>query len=129
MLLRGGALSHKTSLCPAVLRMAGSAATLVTFVKSSTLLRELAGVDVNAKQVERAAEVLDQEIADCERQCVEPLSQTPVPATLYVGRTEPEFPCATRHRSAARASKKMVRPKLARSNWSPSGVPNRTATA
>ena len=38
--------------------MAGSAATLVTFVKSSTLLRELAGVDVNAKQVERAAEVL-----------------------------------------------------------------------
>ena len=120
MLLRGGALSHKTSLCPAVLRMAGSAATLVTFVKSSTLLRELAGVDVNAKQVERAAEVLDQEIADCERQCVEPLSQTPVPATL---------PCATRHRSAARASKKMVRPKLARSNWSPSGVPNRTATA
>ena len=45
------------------------------------------------------------EIADYERQCVEPLSQTPVPATLYLGRTEPEFPCATRHWSAARASK------------------------
>ena len=113
------------SLSPAVLRMVGSAATLVSFVESSTLLRELAGVEVNAKQVERAAEALGQEIAADERQCLEPLSQTPVPATLYLGRTEPEFPCATRHWSAARARKKMVRPKLARSNWSPSGVPNR----
>jgi len=73
------------SLSPAVLRMVGSAATLVSFVESSTLLRELAGVDVNAKQVERAAEALGQEIAQDERQCVEPLSQTPVPATLYLG--------------------------------------------
>jgi hypothetical protein len=73
------------SLSPAVLRMVGSAATLVSFVESSTLLRELAGVEVNAKQVERAAEALGQEIAKEERQCVEPLSQTPVPATLYLG--------------------------------------------
>jgi hypothetical protein len=73
------------SLSPAVLRMVGSAATLVSFVESSSLLRELAGVDVNAKQVERAAEALGQEIAEDERQCVEPLSETPVPATLYLG--------------------------------------------
>ena len=73
------------SLSPAVLRMVGSAATLVSFVESSTWLRELAGVEVNAKQVERAAEALGQEIAQDERQCVEPLSSTPVPATLYLG--------------------------------------------
>jgi hypothetical protein len=36
--------------------MVGSAATLVSFVESSVLLRQLAGVEVNAKQVERAAE-------------------------------------------------------------------------
>jgi hypothetical protein len=73
------------SLSPAVRRMVGSAATLVSFVESSTLLRELAGVDVNAKQVERAAEALGREIAEDERPCIEPLSQTPVPATLYLG--------------------------------------------
>jgi hypothetical protein len=42
-------------------------------------------VDVKAKQVERAAEALGQEIAEDERQCVEPLSETPVPATLDRG--------------------------------------------
>jgi hypothetical protein len=65
--------------------MVGSAATLVSFVESSSLLRELAGVDVDAKQVERAAEALGQEIAQDERQCVEPLSQNPLPAILYLG--------------------------------------------
>lgn len=113
------------SLSPAVLRMVGSAATLVSFVESSTLLRELAGVEVNAKQVERAAEALGQEIAQtsgsASNRCPRPRF---LPLSIWAW-TAPEFPCAPRHYSAARASKKMVRPKLARSNWSPSGVPNR----
>ena len=73
------------SLSPAVLRMVGSAATLVSFVESSALLRELAGIEVSAKQVERAAEALGREIAEDERQCREPLTDIPVPPTLYLG--------------------------------------------
>jgi hypothetical protein len=73
------------SLSPAVLRMVGSAATLVSFVESSALLRELAGIEVSAKQVERAAEALGREIAEDERQCTQPLTDIPVPPTLYLG--------------------------------------------
>ena len=73
------------SLSPAVLRMVGSTAALVSFVESSGLLQELAGVEVNAKQVERAAEALGQQIAEDERRKVEPLSDTSLPSTLYLG--------------------------------------------
>jgi hypothetical protein len=73
------------SLSPAVLRMVGSAATLVSFAESSALLKELAAIEVNAKQVERAAEALGQEIAQDERQHVEPLPEIALPATLYLG--------------------------------------------
>jgi hypothetical protein len=83
--------------------MVGSAATLISFVASSTLLRELAGVDVNAKQVERAAEALGQEIAEDERQCVEPLSETPVPATRYLGMDGTGIPLDP-HRSGTTAT-------------------------
>jgi hypothetical protein len=47
------------SLTPGVLRMTGITAALVSFVESSSLLRELAGVEVSASQVERAAEAPD----------------------------------------------------------------------
>src|SRR5262249_42054332 len=43
---------------PGVLRMTASAAALVSFAESSGLLHELAGAEVSAKQVERAAEAL-----------------------------------------------------------------------
>ena len=65
--------------------MVGSTATLVSFLESSALLQELAGVEVNPKQVERAAEALGQEIAEDERQTVEPVSDAPLPSTLYLG--------------------------------------------
>ena len=71
------------SLTPGVLRMTTSAASLVSFEQSSGLLRELAGVEVNAKQVERVAEALGAEIAVDERKEVEKTS--PVAATLYLG--------------------------------------------
>ena len=73
------------SLSPAVLRMVGTAASMVSFQESSTLLDELAGVQVDAKQVERAAEALGAEIAEDERRYCEPLADTPLPATLYLG--------------------------------------------
>jgi Uncharacterised protein family (UPF0236) len=58
------------SLTPGVLRMTGSVAALVSFEESSGLLHELAGVEVRAKPVERAAETLGAEIAKDERQDV-----------------------------------------------------------
>ena len=50
------------SLTPGVLRTTGSTAAPVTFEESSALPHELAGVEVSARQVERAAEALGTEI-------------------------------------------------------------------
>jgi hypothetical protein len=71
------------SLTPGVLRMTGSTAALVSFEESSALLHELAGVEVSAKQVERAAEALGAEIAVDERGCVEKMGE--VAPTMYLG--------------------------------------------
>ena len=74
-----------SSLSPAVLRMVGTVGAMVSFEEGSALLRDLAGVRVDAKQVERSAERLGAEIAQDERHRVE----APVPAeiapTLYCG--------------------------------------------
>jgi len=71
------------SLTPGVLRMTASAAALVSFEESSGLLQELAAVEVSAKQVERAAETLGQEIAVDEHQQVEKMGE--VAPTMYLG--------------------------------------------
>ena len=63
--------------------MTGSTAALVSFEESSALLHELAGVEISAKQVERAAEALGAEIADDERTCVEKMGE--VAPTMYLG--------------------------------------------
>lgn len=71
------------SLTPGVLRMTASAAALVSFEESSGLLHELAGAEVSAKQVERAAETLGAEIAKDERQDVARMRE--VAPTMYLG--------------------------------------------
>jgi len=71
------------SLTPGVMRMTGSTAALVSFEESNALLHELAGVEVSAKQVERAAEALGAEIANDERGCVEKMGE--VAPTMYLG--------------------------------------------
>ena len=71
------------SLTPGVLRMTASTAALVSFEESSSLLHELAGVEVGTKQVERAAEALGAEIAADERHCVEKMGE--VAPTMYLG--------------------------------------------
>jgi hypothetical protein len=63
--------------------MTGSTAALGSFEQSSALLHELAGVEVSAKQVERAAETLGAEIAADERRCAEKMGQ--VAPTMYLG--------------------------------------------
>ncbi len=74
-----------TSLSPALTRMTGTVGAMVSFQEGSELLQELAGVAVDAKQVERTAEALGQEIAKDERDHTEPSDTLPLPQTLYLG--------------------------------------------
>ena len=71
------------SLTPGVLRMTASASALLSFEESRGLLRELAGVEVSARQVERAAEALGAEIAVDEHQHVERIGE--MAPSLYLG--------------------------------------------
>jgi hypothetical protein len=72
-----------TSLSPATTRMVGLAAAMVSFAEGSELMRDLAGVAVDPKQVERTAEALGREIARDERRVVEP--EPPMAPTMYLG--------------------------------------------
>jgi hypothetical protein len=75
-----------TPLSPAVTRMVGKSAAMVSFAESSELMHDLAGVAVDAKQVERTAEALGAEIAKDERQHVEaPEAAETIAPTLYLG--------------------------------------------
>jgi hypothetical protein len=65
--------------------MLGTVGAMVSFQEGSELLTELAGVAVDAKQVERTAEALGKEIAEDERHYTEPLDTLPLPQTLYLG--------------------------------------------
>lgn len=74
-----------TSLSPAVTRMVAAVGALVSFEEGSQLLKELAGVPVNVKQVERAAEALGVEISEDEKRDVTAAAGQPLPPTLYLG--------------------------------------------
>jgi hypothetical protein len=76
---------ENTSLSPALTRMTGTVGALVSFQEGSELLTELAGVAVDAKQVERTAEALGQEISADERAHAEPSDTLALPRTLYLG--------------------------------------------
>lgn len=72
-----------TSLSAGTTRMVGLAAAMVSFAEASELMLELAGVSVDAKQVERTAEALGRQIAHDERCVVE--CEPPMALTLYLG--------------------------------------------
>jgi len=72
-----------TSLSAATTRMVGLSAAMVSFAESSELMRELAGVPVDPKQVERVAKALGREIADDERSVIE--HESPFAPTMYLG--------------------------------------------
>src|SRR6202162_881574 len=76
---------ENTSLSPALTRMVGTVGAMVSFQEGSELLQELAGVAVDAQQVERTAEALGKELAEDERVHTEPLDSLPLPQTLYLG--------------------------------------------
>ena len=75
--------TEATSLSPAVTRMVGPSAAMVSFAESSELMHDLAGLSVDAKPVERSAEALGGEIAQDERSVVEAVA--PCRATMYPG--------------------------------------------
>jgi len=81
------------SLSPAVTRMVGLTAAMVSFKESDELLAELAGVAVGAKQVERVAEALGREVAEDERSVVEPVR--PSARTMYLGMDGSGIPMRT----------------------------------
>ena len=77
---------EEASLSPGMLRMVGLVGAMVSFEEGHELLSELAGVDVPTKQVERTAEALGREIAEDEKQVIEPPEANTVLApTLYLG--------------------------------------------
>lgn len=74
---------EKSSLSPAVSRMTGMAAALVSFKETSELLSELSGIDVEVKHAERAAEKLGCEISQDEKAVTE--ASMPQAPTMYLG--------------------------------------------
>ena len=70
-------------MSPGAVRMVGTAAARVSFAESSQLLAELAGLRIDPKRVERAAEALGGEIAEDE--CVRIESEPPSAPTMYLG--------------------------------------------
>ena len=71
------------SLTPGAVRMVGTAAARVSFAESSQLLAELAGLRIDPKRVERAAEALGGEIAEDE--CLRVESEPPSAPTMVLG--------------------------------------------
>jgi hypothetical protein len=112
------------SLTPGVLRMTASTVTLVSFEESSGLLHELAGVEVSAKQVERAAESRGAEIAEAEKKQVEKTGK--VAPTMYLGMDGTGVPMRTQEVIGTPANKPMAPRKRARPSWLGSGLRNRT---
>lgn len=72
-----------SSISPAVTRMIGLVGAMVSFEESSELLGELAGVRVDAKQIERTAESLGREIEAYEHTVLVPPG--PSAPTMYLG--------------------------------------------
>ena len=74
---------ENTSLSPAALRMIAITAASTSFAGASALLRELAGLTVASKTVERHAEALGREVAGDESRIIDP--EPSDASTLYLG--------------------------------------------
>lgn len=81
-------------LSPGVLRMVGAVGASVSFEEGAGLLRDLAGISVPTRQVERYAERLGEEAARFEREVSE-APAGPAPATMYLGQDGTGVPMRT----------------------------------
>ena len=81
---RGGALElDQSGLSPGVTRMAAMVGAMTSFAEGALLMHELAGLEVNAKAVERTAKRIGQEVAHDEETLV--TEQLPPSAVMYTG--------------------------------------------
>lgn len=71
-------------LSPGVLRMVGAVGAAVSFEEGAGLLKDLAGISVPTRQVERYAERLGEEAARFEREVAEAPAGS-LPETMYLG--------------------------------------------
>ena len=106
---------ERTSLSPATVRMTGSAAALVSFAEASGLLAELAGVRVEAKQVERVAGGWGVRLRPPSVRGRSSPSRPPLRRCTSVW-TAPACRCETER--AGRASSPTGQPRRARPSWS-----------
>ncbi|MCY3818626.1 MAG: hypothetical protein OXH52_04575 [Gammaproteobacteria bacterium] len=112
------------SLSPGVVRMTGLAAGRASFAETGALPRDLAGLNVDAKQAERTAEALGREIAGrrtrqrggASRAARRPCAWAwTAPACRRAGRNWPDAPASTPWppcRPALRRSQQPLRPRL-----------------
>ncbi len=75
----------RASVTPGVLRMVGIVGAELSFEKGGAFLKDLAGLSVSPKQVERVAEALGAEMAEDERSCLDSDPVVSLPSTLYLG--------------------------------------------
>lgn len=73
------------SMTGGLMRLIASVSAMVSFQESSDLLKELAVVEVEAKQVERIAEAIGQEVAEYERSESQSIGNSPPAPTMYLG--------------------------------------------
>jgi hypothetical protein len=73
----------KDSLSGGVKQMIGHTAGRLSFQESSLIIKELAGLHIESKQIERAAEALGEEIRQAESTEIE--EETPCSNTMYLG--------------------------------------------
>jgi hypothetical protein len=74
-----------SSLTPGALRMVGLCAAEMSFGTSSEILRDIGGIAIGAKHVERAAKALGDEIDRDERAHAEPAEGADIAPTMYLG--------------------------------------------
>ena len=100
---------------PGAVRMVGTAAARVSFAESSQLLAELAGLRIDPKRVERAAEALGGEIAEDE--CLRVDRNRPRPRRWSWALDGTGVPVRPGEPRAVRASSPTGPPRRARSSW------------
>ena len=76
---------HGEGISPSLARMVAAAGSAVSFREASNLLDELAGVRLNAKQVERCSEAVGEWAVRFEREVAQPEDGCTLPPTLYLG--------------------------------------------
>lgn len=100
---------------PGIQRMNALTAAMVSFQEGSLLLQELAGVEINAKRVERCAKKIGAEVATDEKLHIAPLDpDSCLPNSMFLSMDGTGIPVRPSEVGGGVASSPTVRPKRAR---------------